>query len=117
MKRILFIDDDEILLETVKLVFTDLNYEVITCTNGKDAIQIAGNSDFDLIITDYLMPEMNGIEVITKLKEMGITTRIYILTGHIDEDNFITNANKAGVSGIMEKPFEISKIITLLGYS
>lgn len=117
MKKILFIDDDEIVLETFRLVFTDLNYKVVTCANGKDGIEVAKRESFDLIIVDYQMPEINGIEVVMKIREQGINDKIYILTSHINESDLVSDAKKAGVDGIMEKPFELSKIITLMGYA
>lgn len=117
MKKILFIDDDEIVLETFKMVFSDLNYHVTTCISGEEGLLEAQKETYDLIITDYLMSGLDGIEVVKRVKSSGIKTKMYILTSHINEPDFIKNANKAGVDGIMEKPFEISKIVTLLGYS
>lgn len=112
-KKILFLDDDEIVLETFKYVMTDLNYEVVTYSNSKDCLNLALSEDFDLIITDIRMPELNGIEFIKRVKKVKPKSNIYVLTSYPDK-NIVKEALSLGALGLMEKPFHVSKIVSVL---
>lgn len=68
-----------------------------------------------MIITDYKMPNMNGVEIIKKVKEEKPKAIIYLLTGFYDED-IVKIARESGATGIMNKPFEVSKIVSILSY-
>ncbi|MGL1893144.1 MAG: response regulator [Spirochaetaceae bacterium] len=115
MKRILFIDDDKIILRAFDSMLSNLNYNVTTCNDSVVGLKMALEEDFALIIVDYNMPKLNGIELITKLKVVKKDANVYILTGFLD-DGIIKKASNAKVSGIMEKPFNVSKIISIMGY-
>jgi len=68
-QQILLIDDDELILKVINRILTREGYEVITATNGKDAMELIEQQKFDLLITDIMMPYSNGFEVISKFKQ------------------------------------------------
>lgn len=115
MKRILFIDDDNIVLETFKYLLSNYNYDVTICNNSIEGLNLALNNDYELIITDYHMPNITGIELIKKVKLQKKNVSIILASGYLDDD-IIDNAYKVGALSIMHKPFDLSKIVTLLGY-
>lgn len=112
-KKILFLDDDEIVVESFKYIMTDLNYEVETFTDSESCLEMAVKKDFDLIITDMRMPGINGAEFIKGVIQKKPNARIYILTGY-PGDEIVKTALETGAKGIMEKPFEVSKIVDLM---
>lgn len=115
MKRILLIDDNRDILETFNYMLTDLNYSVTTCIDSTEGLLKAINEDFELILTDYEMPNKNGCEIIKEVKRVKPNSAIYLLTGYYEE-NVINKAREVGATGIMNKPFEVSKIISILKY-
>lgn len=116
MKSILFIDDDEIVAKSFDLILSDLNYSVTTCLSSTEGLNLALLKNFDLIITDLRMPELSGIELIQSVKKQKPNSKIYLLTAFLDDD-ILKSALSAGASGIMEKPFKVSKIISIMSYS
>lgn len=111
--KILLLDDDEIILETFKYVMTDLNYDVTTFNNAKECLAAASTEDFDLIITDIRMPDINVAEFIDSLLKVKPDANVYILTSYPD-DSIVKEALKLGAKGLMEKPFQVSKIVSIM---
>lgn len=105
----LFIADDHPLL--LKGLFDELkshNYDVIgTATNGASALEMISSNSPDIAILDIEMPLLNGLEVIKKCKEKGISTKFIILTSY-KESQFIFKAKSLNISGYLlkDEPFE-----------
>lgn len=112
-KKILLLDDDNIILDTFELVMSDLNYDVTTFNNATKCLEVASSEDFDLIITDIRMPGLNGADFVRELLKVKPEANVYILTGYPD-DSIVKEALGLGAKGLMEKPFQVSKIISLM---
>ncbi|MEI8095615.1 MAG: response regulator [Spirochaetales bacterium] len=112
-KRILLVDDDELVLESFEMIFTDLGYEVLTCSDSLQSAPIALASAFDLILVDIRMPGHNGAEVVRDILVGRPGSRVYVLTAY-PGDPLVQMALEAGAQGVMKKPFEIAKILDLL---
>ena len=79
---ILCIDDEPLLLEVIKKFFErEPGFSVKTCTNGKDALEMLSTLEFDSIICDYSLPEMDGIEVLKEVRRRGVSSLFIIITG------------------------------------
>lgn len=113
-KKILLLDDDDIILDTFNYVMTDLNYDVTTFSNAEECLAVASNDDYDLIITDIRMPLINGAEFIERLLKVKADANVYILTSYPD-DSIVKEALRLGAKGLMEKPFQVSKIVSIMG--
>jgi CheY-like chemotaxis protein len=113
MKRIFFLDDDDVILESFAMIFSDMGFEVVTCSNAAEGINIASSGEFDLILSDVRMPELNGAEVVRKLRTLRPGARIFVMTAY-PGDPLVQVALEAGAQGVMKKPFEIAKILDLL---
>ena len=69
--RILIVDDDEAIRELLKEFFQGLGYEMTTAANGSEALTMISQHDFDCIISDHVMPDMNGLELLEQLMRTG----------------------------------------------
>jgi len=112
-KRIFLIDDDELILESFEMIFSDLDFEVVTCSDSSRAVEMALASDFDLILSDIRMPGLNGAEAVQKILQGKPGSRIFVLTAY-PGDPIVQIAIEAGALGLMKKPFEVAKILDLL---
>jgi len=113
-KRILLVDDDELVRVTLKEFLTILGLEVVEAGNGSEGIKKAQQVEFQILITDYKMPDMTGIEMIREILKFKRDFKIVILSGYVGE---ITNEKLEGigVTAILQKPADLGvleRIIT-----
>ena len=81
-KKILVIDDEAIVRVSCQRVLTPEGYDVIVTSKGSDAIEILEKDKFDLVLTDLKMPDMDGLEVLKKIKSRWPDMIVIILTGY-----------------------------------
>ena len=114
-KNILLIDDDKLILMTLKRLLTHEGYQVTTALNGQAALRKMAEDGFDLIISDIKMPEMDGIETVKKIREYlsqhskSLIPEIFI-TAYAKEDIY-REALALNAAGYIEKPFDIKTLI------
>ncbi len=114
MEKILLIDDDEGLNHFLNRFFKRKGYEVTVCLNGEAAIRKIGGESFDLILLDYKMPGLNGLDTLKKIKEAQVKTPVIIMTAYGNTDTAI-EAMKRGAYDYLNKPFErkgLSRIVS-----
>ncbi|MGC8741334.1 MAG: response regulator [Candidatus Sumerlaeaceae bacterium] len=111
-RKILAVDDELDLLLIIKTALSSEGFEVMTATNGPDALAMAEDEKPDLIILDVMMPEMNGFEVLQALRESVTTERIPVimLTG-VSEREKIRDALSAGIDYYIVKPFQLHDLV------
>lgn len=85
-KRILIAEDDQVTRELLEQFARKRNIETVTVTNGVDLLEVAGKEKFDLVITDLLMPDLNGASAIEILKLQETSTPFIALTGLSDRE-------------------------------
>jgi DNA-binding NtrC family response regulator len=110
-KRILLVDDDRIIVSLLEAGLEEMeeNYLVETTSSGLDALERIAQDEFALVITDYRMPEMNGLELIQKIQDLAPNTRIVLLTAHPAEKMGAIVGN-IKIDGYLEKPTSIYKL-------
>ena len=81
---LLYIDDNEEVLECVKLFLESFGYTVLTAPNGGKGLELAAVYPVDVVIVDYLMPEMNGQAVILEMRRLRPETPIIMLSGEVN---------------------------------
>jgi nitrogen regulation protein NR(I) len=109
MPRILVIDDDDIVRDVLRTYITGIGFEVILASNGREGLRIAKEDSFDLIITDIMMPEIGGIEVLKELSLMNNTTPVLVITAYGTVQNAV-EAMKLGAFDYITKPFNLEEL-------
>lgn len=108
--RILLVDDEEKIRETFKLVLEGEGYEVETAVNGQDALNILKEKEFHVLITDFKMPKMNGLQLLKKVKENNIKVVVIFITAYSDIKDAV-EAMKLGAFDYLEKNFSTDELL------
>jgi len=111
--KILLIEDEEDVLESYVDMFSFLGYSVDTAHDGKDGLEKAQRTPFDIVITDLNMPVMNGLEVLRRLKKRNSETEVIVITGFATIENAI-DAMKQGAFDYITKPISIEHVKIVL---
>ena len=85
MYTILICDDDKDIVSALKIYLTSEGYRTVEAYNGEEAIAAAGKGGIDLILMDVMMPKMDGIQVLQKLRQNGVPTPIMMLTAKAEK--------------------------------
>jgi CheY-like chemotaxis protein len=109
---ILVVDDDPEMLFLVRRILRGLNtdYEIVTCTRGDIALEQAGQRLIPLVITDYNLPGMNGLQLTAALKARAPSTRVILITSYAPPD-MNRRAQDRGVDALLPKPFHPDALI------
>ena len=111
--HILYVEDDERLRkDTLRLLSTFFN-RITVAENGKVALDVYQPGKFDIIISDYIMPEVNGMELTKQIKAINSNQFIIILSAH-DEGHHVEQLRKAGVDDFIFKPLNIQQFIATM---
>lgn len=111
--RILVVDDDPSMCETLSDILEDKGYEVATASDGHLAVQKAKQDDFGLVMMDIKMPRMNGVEACKIMRSEKPNLKIILMTAYAVED-LVQEALKDEAVAIFFKPLDIEKVIILL---
>jgi len=113
MARILIIDDESMIRDLLVNILEREGYETITASGGKDGIKIYRENPTDLIITDLLMPEKDGIETIMELRRDFQDVKIIAMSGggKIDPETYLEIAKTMGAIKTIEKPFNLRELL------
>ena len=117
MAHILIIDDDRQIRDVMKKWLTLGGHEVLTATNGIEGIKILNAFRFDLLITDIIMPECDGLEVIMSLMKRAEKPRIIAMSGgavNIDKEMILAAAGKMKVDRVLTKPLDYNELSTVV---
>ncbi len=106
------VDDEAFVRSALRVYLSNTeDIEVIgEAAGGTEAISMVENSNPDVLLLDLQMPDLDGVEVTRRLREKGFTTRIVVVTAHVD-DQYVTPALLAGASGYIVKDSEPQKIV------
>ena len=112
MAKLLIIDDERAIRNTLKEILVDEGYEVEVAENGAQGLEMARAKAYDLIYSDIKMPEMDGIELLTALKQGDDTseTPVVLITGHGDVETAV-QALKSGAYDFLLKPLDLNRIL------
>ena len=110
---ILVVDDDENIRVVLQKTLEKKGYHVSTCKSAEEALITLQRSFFHVVITDILMAEMSGVELLHKIKEMNYLMQIFIMTSHSTLPNVI-QCMQGGAYDFFEKPLKIGDILVSL---
>ena len=112
--RILVIDDEKMIREMISIMLVRKGCKVTICKNGKEGIHcfVAGN--YDIILTDLVMPEMSGFEVAEIVRKLDPYVPIALVTSDAPDINSIEAKNRFGIDMLLAKPFTFDQLIGLV---
>lgn len=116
MQKVLIIDDSESVRESIRLTVANAGYEAEVAVDGSDALRLLkNNSSFSLIITDIFMPEIDGIELVEKLKADKPELKIIAFSAGgmgLKSSEMLDVAKEMGADLILEKPFTEDQLLS-----
>ncbi len=111
---IVIVDDEEMVLTSLNSFLTlETNYTVKIFTSAKEALDFIEKESVDLVVSDYLMPEMDGISFLAEVKKLRPEVPRIILTGYADKENAIKAINNVGLFQYIEKPWDNDDILII----
>lgn len=112
---LLILDDEEMVLTSLRNLFRlQTEYEVIVHSSAKEALESGRTRPVDLVISDYLMPEMDGITFLGRFKEIQPQSIRVLLTGYADKENAIRAINQVGLYQYLEKPWDNAELLIVV---
>lgn len=111
--NLLIVDDDETIQRLLVIAAQDLGWRPISAGSGREALEVF-NPAIEAVILDHGLPGMNGLEVLSLLREISTTVPIIMLTGLNDAETAV-QALRAGADDYLTKPFELKRLFDLLG--
>ena len=113
MKRILVIDDEELVRFSISEILSNEGYEVVKAENGVQGVALQKAQPFDIIITDMIMPEKGGLEIILELRKDFPELKFIAFSGggRTRDLNYLRLAEVCGVDLVMTKPFTRNELI------
>ncbi len=111
---IVIVDDEEMVLTSLNsFLALETDYTVKTFTSAKEALEFITKEPIDLVMSDYLMPEMDGISFLAEVKKLRPEVPRIILTGYADKENAIKAINTVGLFQYIEKPWDNDDILII----
>ena len=107
--KVLYAEDDISIQNVMSEYLGKFFKTVVTASDGEEGLNAYKNDSFDLVITDLSMPHMNGLEMISKIKEINADQAVLITTAH-NEPEYMFGAIKAGIDGYILKPFDFMQL-------
>lgn len=116
MADILLIDDDPDVLALEVLLVNSMGHAVTTAVNGKEGLRLFEEQRFDVVVTDLVMPEMEGIETIQRMKRLRPETPIIAISGDSiwHSSTYLAVAIKLGAVHALQKPFSAAKFMAVI---
>ena len=111
-KQIVIADDSKRIREVLAFSLMNAGYEVCVARDGMDALTYFDGRSIDLLLTDYHMPNMNGLELINKVRELELYKYIPVLVLTTEnQSHIIKEARNSGATGWLLKPFNVENLI------
>ena len=111
--RILVVEDEKRLNRIISEALEDEGYSVDSCLNGLDALDYAAGADYDVIILDIMMPKMDGLEVVRRLRAGGSSTPVLFLTARDSVADRVTGLESGG-DYYLVKPFDFQELMAVV---
>jgi DNA-binding NtrC family response regulator len=108
---VLVIDDESAMRDYMRYVLEAAGYRVVEASNGREGIAILGSRQVDLMITDLVMPEKEGIETIISIRTQNPKLPIIAMSGVLNSDTYLKVAGRLGAHGTLQKPFKKEHVL------
>ena len=112
-KKVLAIDDEPIVLDSIRKILIQEGFDVTTTLNGREGIQWAMSNHFDIVLTDVRMPNVSGKIVLREIKRAKPALPVVIVTGYTSVQSAIQSL-KLGAANVLEKPFSPDELVQVV---
>jgi serine phosphatase RsbU (regulator of sigma subunit) len=113
--KVLVVDDDELVLSSLRGVFTlQTDYDILDEANPLEALKLIERQPLDVVISDFLMPQMNGIDFLKEVRNLQPEAVRLLLTGYADKENAIRAINEVGLYHYIEKPWDNQAMLNII---
>jgi CheY-like chemotaxis protein/glycine cleavage system H lipoate-binding protein len=112
-KRILVVDDEEVVLGAVGKILRKIEHPIDTATSAEEALELLREASYDVVITDLMMPRMNGLELMRRMRETGGDSLTIMLTGYPSVQTAL-KAKKLGAFEYVTKPFTRQELLSVV---
>lgn len=112
--KILIVDDERVQRETLSAILADHAHSTVTCANVTEAIHALQSGSFDLVLSDFKMPDGTGIEVASKARQFSPEAAVFIMTAYADVSSVI-DAMRVGVVDYLLKPLNVDHLLRKIG--
>lgn len=112
-EKMLIIDDDEIVLRSCRRIFENQGYEVISTSDPQEGLALASQKSFDVILVDWMMPGLDGMDVVEELDKRSPNSAMVMISGHPSVGR-ATEAMKRGAMDYLPKPFKPEEVIAVV---
>ena len=110
-RTILIVEDDANSRMALEALVASYGYRTRSAANGQDTLKIAAETEFEGVLLDFLLPDMNGLEVLKQLRAFHPTVPILIISGY---ERFKSQALASGAQGFLLKPFDAERLRALM---
>jgi DNA-binding response OmpR family regulator len=110
--KILVVDDDDVIRHLIHDILNNEGHKVVMAEDGEEALDQFNATGFDMVITDLVMPKLNGMQLVKALREKNVKIPIVIVTGWIEE--FLPEKETDQVDSIIQKPFTVENLTETL---
>jgi len=112
-RKVLIVDDDKDIVTIVSTILSGRGWDIKAAYNGREALEAVTSSKPDIILLDIMMPEMNGIEVLKRIKKIDINARIIMITAFGDVESYL-DSMELGAYEYINKPFETDELLEMI---
>ncbi|MEX0747886.1 MAG: sigma-54 dependent transcriptional regulator, partial [Rhodothermales bacterium] len=108
--KILFVDDEQLLHGLFDRLFTRSGMQVRSCLNAEQAMAALGEEEYDLVVTDFMMPDMDGLELLSHIRQDHPDTKVIMITAHANVQHAVRSM-KSGAIDYIPKPFSTTELV------
>jgi DNA-binding NtrC family response regulator len=112
---VMLVDDEEMVIASIRAFLQlETEYEIRGFTDPQEAASFAAANQIDVAVSDYLMPHMNGIQLLTRVKETQPEASRVLLTGHADKQSAVQAINQVALFQYLEKPWDNAQLLLVI---
>lgn len=115
-KKVLFVDDEENILSSIRRGLIDEDYECLFALNGMDALEIIKNNSISVIVTDMRMPKMDGLTLLKEVKKISPSTIRIVLSGYTQLQQILATINQVDIFKFITKPWKLEEEFKVIIY-
>ena len=105
--RVVLVDDEEMVTQNLEMLLSmETDYESVAFNQPASALEYLKQNEADAVLSDFIMPDMNGLDLLAQVKEVQPTCSRLLLTGYADKESAVRAINEVGLFQYLEKPWE-----------